>query len=226
MVVVRILIVDDHPLYLDAVCGQIERHIPNCEVVTGRSVADALERLGEGAPFNLVILDYSMPGMNGCEGLRQVCSASSAPAAVMSGIAQHGDVAECVAAGAKGFLPKTLDGPVFAAAVNMILLGGTYLPIEYMTAASPAAVPQPTPERRRNSGDEAAAGFGQCDLSSRELEVLTLLVDGASNKEIALQLNIQEVTVKLHATRIFSKLGVRNRSQAAVKALEEKLVIR
>ena len=64
------------------------------------------------------------------------------------------------------------------------------------------------------------------ELSDREIEVLEMIVAGASNKEIARKLEIQEVTVKLHANRIFNKLGVRNRAQAAVKALEEKLVVR
>lgn len=229
----RILIVDDHPLYLDAAQGQIKRGIPDSETVTGRSVSDALDHLRDCGPFDLVVLDYSMPGMDDGDGLRGVVDAATpAPVAVMSGMASPENVAACIRAGAKGFLPKTLEGPVFQAAVNTILLGGTYLPIEYIGSAllatsapadgpSPMAAPAPPPYPASGPASTGEQGVDDSvkELSQREMEVLRLLARGATNKEIALSLDVQEVTVKLHATRIFTKLGVRNRSQAAVKAL-------
>jgi DNA-binding NarL/FixJ family response regulator len=207
----RVLIADDHPLFLDAARTHLERIFPVCEVVEARSLPDAVHCLGESGPFHLILLDLSMPGMNPSGGVAEaVGAAGAAPVVIFSGTASPDDVWSCVAAGAKGFLPKTLDAAMFAAALNIIMLGGTYVPAEFAASrTAPVAVPA-----------------NARDLSAREIDVLRMLVTGASNKEIARELNIQEVTVKLHATRIFNKLGVKNRSQAAVMALECGLVSR
>lgn len=211
-VFMRALIVDDHPLYLDAARSHLERSFSGAEIIEARSFVAALEWVQNSGPFDLVLLDYFMPGIKGVDGVAQMVSAAgSAPVVVMSGNATPAEVSTCIAVGAKGFLPKTLDAPMFAAAINIILIGGTYVPAEFAGASA------------RPVGAAAAGGR---DLSAREIEVLQMIVAGASNKEIARKLEIQEVTVKLHANRIFNKLSVRNRAQAAVKALEEKLIIR
>lgn len=207
----RVLIADDHPLYLDAACTNIGRAFAGAEIVAVRTVAEALERVCDSGPFQLILLDYFMPGMAGAPSIAQLVAASGgAFVAVMSGNASPEDVGACIAAGAKGYLPKTMDAAMFSAAVNMILIGATYVPAEFAGTARP----------------EALASGETKDLSARELDVLELIVEGASNKEIGRKLEIQEVTVKLHANRIFNKLGVRNRAQAAVMALEKKLVRR
>jgi DNA-binding NarL/FixJ family response regulator len=209
----RVLIADDHPLYLDAARSNVERNFSGVEIVEARSFDVAIAHVRDSEPFDFILLDYFMPGMNGAAGVSQMVAVSGGAAvAVMSGGALQEDVGACVAAGAKGFLPKTLDAAMFTAAVNMILIGGTYIPAEFVGAPSKIANPD-------------AAGEIH-NLSAREIEVLEMIVGGATNKEIARKLEIQEVTVKLHANRIFNKLGVKNRAQAAVKALEEKLVRR
>lgn len=206
----RALVADDHPLYLDAAQTHLVRHFPDTEIVTARSYPETLQCLAADGNFDIVLLDFNMPGMNGAEGIGRVVASSSAPVVVMSGMATHETASCCIAAGAKGFLPKTLDAPVFAAAINMILIGGTFIPAEFVGATpSPAEGTAPA-----------------ISLTARELNVLELIVTGASNKEIARKLDIQEVTVKLYATKVFAKLGVKNRSQAAVKALQERLLQR
>jgi len=210
----RVLVADDHPLYLEAAKVSLERNFSGIEIVSAGALPDALDRLRDSGPFALVLLDYSMPGMEGEAGVAAATAlAGDAPVVVMSGVAGRNQVAACVAAGAKGFLPKTMEPKTFAAVVNLILMGGTYIPAEFAGAAIGLA----------DAGGREPTGR---ELSGRELQVLTMMTDGRSNKEIANHLDIQEVTVKLHATRIFAKLGVKNRSQAAVKALEDQLVRR
>ena len=207
----RVLVADDHPRYLEAAQVSLERHFQGVEIALTRTLPEALACIEGETRFDLVLLDFAMPGMDGVAGVRAaVALAGGAPVVVMSGVADRHDVGCCVEAGAKGFLPKTLEPNMFAAAIGMILMGGTYVPAEF--AGGPI---------RERPGDNDPR-----DLSARELEVLTMMADGRSNKEIANRLEIQEVTVKLHATRIFTKLGVKNRSQAAVKALEDHLVRR
>lgn len=208
----RVIVADDHPLYLDAVRSNLERSLSGSTIIEARSFPAALEQLETNGPFDLVLLDFFMPGMEGDASIRQVVAMTKTPVVIMSGHLPADQVRACIAAGARAYLPKTLDAPQFAAAIGFVLMGGTYVPAELLQVASAEEPPRSAPSGR--------------ELSGRELEVLEQIVAGASNKEIARKLEIQEVTVKLHANRIFGKLGVRNRSQAAVKALDDNLVRR
>ncbi|HSV30287.1 MAG TPA: response regulator transcription factor, partial [Candidatus Omnitrophota bacterium] len=135
------------------------------------------------------------------------------PVVVMSGVAVEKDVFACIQAGAKGFLPKTLDGPVFTAAVSLVASGGTYVPTEFMVSPQH---PQPTVE--------ASGSLDPSDFSEREIALLRMVVAAASNKEIARAFDLQEVTIKFYLTRIFRKMGVKNRSHAAVMAVRSGLI--
>lgn len=204
----RVVIVDDHPLYLDAVRRQISRAFRNAEIFATTSLDEAIANLSQ-TPANLVMLDCSMPGMDGTEGVRRVVAeAGKAPVLMMSGVASTTDIAACLSHGAKGFLPKTMEGRVFADAVSIVLHGGTYLPAEFMASALTEAA----------TAASNAGGLSVNSFSPRETELLRLVVGGESNKEIARQMGLQEVTVKFYLTRLFRRLGVKNRSQAAVVA--------
>jgi DNA-binding NarL/FixJ family response regulator len=206
----RILVVDDHPLYLEAVERQIVRAFKRSDVGSFKNLADALASLAE-LPAELMMVDYSLPGLAG-DGLAQVVAAcGGAPLVVMSGVATAQDVAACIAAGAQGFLPKTMEGKVFTSALSIVLNGGTYLPAEFVgTTVTPALA----------SGPEGTGVLCLGDFSPRENDLLRLVVAGATNKEIARKMGLQEVTVKFYLTRLFRRMGVRNRSQAAVVAVQ------
>lgn len=208
----KVLIADDHPMYLEALTLQVRKAYPDANIVTSGTMEDTRAEIGRHADLSLVLLDFRMPGMKGVESVAGIVAVAGAcPVAVMSGVAEPSDVAGCVKAGARAFLPKTLDGSVFASTLGTILAGGTYLPTEYL-AGEP-----------RNDGSQKG-GVKKSDFTPREFDVLIRLARGASNKEIARELGLQEVTVKLHLTRIFAKMGVRNRSQAAVMAVSSDLI--
>jgi len=203
----RALIVDDHPLYLDAIRQHLIRAFPDPDVQTFTSIEQARSALSSEAA-DILLLDYSLPGVTGTDGLAEILPlAGSTPVMVMSGVAPAREVLACIAEGARGFLPKTLEGQILTHAVSLVLSGGTYVPIEFMAelAASPRAEEPPT--RSLNS------------FSPRERHLLASIASGATNKEIARDLGLQEVTVKFHLSRLFRRLGVKNRSQGAVAAL-------
>ncbi len=209
----RVVIADDHPLYLAAIRVCLERLFVSVDIVEAGSLPEALGKMAQEAPPTLVLLDFSMPGMNGAQGVKAaVEKAGGAPVVVMSGVANRQDVGACVAAGARGFIPKTLEPNLFGAVLNMVVMGGSYIPAEYLER------PAPVVPRR-----QVTEPLSQ-EMSSREVDVLEMLAKGCSNKEIARELKIQEVTVKLYLSRVFQKLGVRNRAQAAVKALEHGMI--
>lgn len=220
----RILIADDHPLYLNAVQVLLERLIDGISIDLAQSLDQLIALIDSGHPADLLLLDYSMPGMRGPEGVRTVVKAArGAPVVVMSGVACPTDVGACIAAGARGFLPKTLDNKVFSSALNVILNGGSYLPAEmhqvlYSLPASMAVPPAPSAAPPLAAEDPAGPAVPLDDghgFTERERTIMAMIIEGRSNKEIARILDLREVTIKVQLTRIYKKLGAKNRAQAA-----------
>jgi DNA-binding NarL/FixJ family response regulator len=200
----RILLADDHTLFAEAFKTLIERDSAGTTVEIQPDLAGAHAALAAGPSYDLVLLDLTMPGMDGGAGVARTLRAfPGSRVVVISGTADPADARAALQQGARGFLPKTLPGKVIFAALRLVASGGTYLPPEYAIAA--AAAPPPA-----GPGERPPAG-----LTPREAEVLRWLATGKSNKEIGRALGLQEITIKLHVRNIFRKLGVRNRVEAA-----------
>lgn len=199
----RILVADDHDLLRDTLVLFLEGQ-PGLEPMAARDLPQALAMMADNGPFDLVLLDYGMPGMNGLQGLKAALAAEGgARVALMSGTAPREIAEEALALGAAGFLPKTLPAKTLANAVRFMAMGEQYAPVDFLTAPAPEAPPE----------HPLAAG-----LTARELEVLQGLCGGKSNKEIARDLGVMEPTVKLHVKTLYRKIGVANRTQAAMLA--------
>lgn len=200
----KILLADDHDLVRESIASFLEAS-GEMSVAMAPDLAGALESIDRENEFDLIVLDYGMPDMNGLDGLQKAMAASGGkPVALISGTAAR-DVAEAaLAMGAAGFIPKTLGMKTLMNALQFMAAGEQYAPVQWMTAVEE----QPT---------NALADR----LSERELQVLKGLCKGDSNKEIARDLDLQEVTVKLHVKTLCRKLGARNRTHAAMIARDE-----
>jgi len=213
----QILIADDHPLYRDALHAQIQRLFPEASVIEVASF-DELMRTGKDSPdpFQLFLLDYHMPGMSG-DALRQLAGEfPGVPIAVVSGTANAADVRTVIQAGARGFIPKTATGTHLLHALQLLLAGGTSVPADLLF-----------PENSESSQTESAAAESApwvAMLTSRELDVLRGVMRGLPNKQIGRELELTEVTIKVHLRGIFRKIGARTRSEAAVIATKANLV--
>lgn len=197
----RILLADDQELVRDTLAAFL-RQEADITVDTAQDLDSALQRVA-GASYDLVLLDYMMPGMNRLAGLLAMRAATGAPVAILSGVAPAVVAEQAVAAGAAGFLPKTMSTRSLVAAVRFMAAGETYLPLNIGAA-----------------GDQVLQGAASNQLTPRETDVWKRLAQGLANKEIARELGLQEVTVKLHVKTLYRKIGAKNRTHAALLARE------
>ena len=203
----KLLIADDHDLLKDTLVFFVEGE-GSIETVTASDLDEALAVVDAQGPFDLIMLDYNMPGMSGLTGLKRALTHNGEQkVALISGIAKRSVAEEALALGAAGFIPKTISAKSFINAVKFMAMGEKYAPIDFMTAEDKSATPNPLAEK----------------LSRRELQVLEGLSQGKSNKEIARDLDLQEPTIKLHVKTLYRKIGAGNRTQAALIAKDEGL---
>ncbi|MEP1768137.1 MAG: response regulator transcription factor [Sulfitobacter sp.] len=199
----RILIADDHDLLRDTLVMFLEGQ-GGMETASAGTLEDTLARIKADERYDLVLLDYNMPGMNGLDGLKTVLAHEKTDrVALISGEASKHVAEEALDSGAAGFVPKSLPAKSMINAVKFMAMGEQYAPLDFMTAAE---------EFPKNALAEK--------LTARELQMLEGLTQGKSNKEIARDWDITEPTVKLHVKTLYRKIGASNRTQAALLARE------
>lgn len=194
----RLLIADDHDLVRETLAAFLVAE-GFSQVDTVASLEEALDAMAKSA-YDLVLLDYAMPGMRGLAGLVEAVGRDERrPVALISGTTSRDLAEEALKSGAAGFVPKTLGSRAIAAAIRHMVAGEIFAPIGLLSEDIPV------------TGDLSA-------LTRREIDVLRGLCRGLSNKEIARDLDLQEVTVKLHVKTLSRKLDARNRTHAAMIA--------
>jgi two-component system, NarL family, nitrate/nitrite response regulator NarL len=198
----RILIADDHPLYREAVARQIIRLFVDAVIEEASSLDEALALArATGRHPSLFVFDYYMPGMSAKAITDVAAEFADVPILILSGWASPASIQAIIQAGARGFLPKTATSEQFTHTIQMMLAGGTSVPADLLLAGSA-------------SGETPWLAA----LTPRETDVLRAAARGLSNKEIARELDLAEVTIKLHLSTIFRKIGVRSRTEAAMLA--------
>lgn len=201
----RFLVADDHDLVREAIGSFIETE-GAVEVSLAANLGEALTAIKEQGPFDLILLDYNMPGMNGLEGLAKAIECNEGkPVAILSGTASRHIAEDALKAGAAGFVPKTLGSKSMVMAAKFMAQGEIFAPFNFL--------------QQVDRGGEAKAG-----LTQREQQVLRGIASGKSNKEIARDYALQEVTVKLHVKTLSRKLDARNRTHAAMIARDRELI--
>lgn len=212
----RILIIDDHPMIVEAVALAIGAMQPDAVVDAVASI-EQLDR-SPPEPPDLVLLDLTLPGTSGLQALSSVTARwPDAMVVIFSATDDAASIRRALAAGAKGFIPKTSPHKVLIDALHLVLDGGTYVPPDILADAAQggAGVQDDSlvmPPSRASTG-AATHRSDHPALSERQRQIVELLARGMTTKEICRVLGISPNTVKTHIATIFRALGVRNRTQ-------------
>jgi NarL family two-component system response regulator LiaR len=208
---IHILIVDDHALLRSGLKNFIYGYEWMELAGEASSGAEAVEFCAEHE-IDVVLMDLMMPGMDGSEATRRILSLGKpVKIIILTSFHERDMVEQALIAGATSYLLKNVSADELANAIRAAYAGHATLAPEATEALIQATRYRPT------------IGY---DLTGREKEVLTLLVNGKSNREISSKLSISSATVKYHLGNIYSKLGVKNRIEAVTAAMEHHLVLK
>ena len=203
---VKIIIVDDHPLFREALRRALETILPEAQVAECAGLDPLQEALGKSREVDLVLLDLTMPGVQGFSGLIYLrAQYPEIPIVIVSATEDPLVIRRAIHFGASGFIPKSLDLDGIGNAVRTVLSGDIWAPPD---------VDLDGPDDRETS--DLVRRLGR--LTPQQMRVLMMLSEGLLNKQIAYELGVSEATVKAHVSAILQKLGVDSRTQAVIAA--------
>ena len=202
----RVIIVDDHPLFRDALKQTLMAGFPRIAIVEAGSIDAVTAALTRDRDLDLVLLDLKMPGVQGFSGLLFLRAQFPAvPVAVISASEEPHIIRRALDLGASGYIPKSLSAETMRKAVAAVLQGDIWAPESTADATSSDV-----------EADQLARRLAR--LTPQQLRVLMMLREGLLNKQIAYQLGVSEATIKAHVSAILQKLDVGSRTQAVIAA--------
>lgn len=212
---IRILIADDHSIFRDGVRKLLEAEGGFTVVGEATTGVEALELVSELRP-DILLLDISMPRLTGLEVLRRL-SKQTAPmrTILLTASVEKSEIIEALLLGAHGVVPKQSASRMLFKSIRTVMAGEFWVSRDMVSDLV---------ETLRGPSSSGLAGAKTMGLTRRELEVIAAVVEGQVNKDIAQTFHISEYTVKHHLTRIFDKLGVSNRVELAMFAVNHELV--
>lgn len=200
-------IVDDHPMFREALLGAVNIAFPGSVVDQADSLTSACEVIAKSETIDLILLDLSIHGVTGFDGLIQIrAQFPRLPIIVVSGMDDPHIVHEAIRYGAAGFVPKASGKALLTEAITEVIGGGVFLPKEYRRS-----LPSHAGKNTADMVDRVRS------LTPAQMRVLSLVRRGKLNKQIAYELNVGESTVKAHISEIMRKLGVASRTQAVIE---------
>jgi DNA-binding NarL/FixJ family response regulator len=212
----KVLLVDDHPLILSALKAMIEKLSPGVVVNAVSSAGAARATLQAEHDHDLMLLDLQLGDANGFELLTEVRQTDpELSVVVLSSSDRASDVIQAIDLGAMGFLPKHMTTEDLADALRLVIGGGIFVPTMSVNTKRDADDPAPAPAPAASANDSLPS-FEEFGITPRQSDVLTLLLQGKSNKDIARRLGLSVETVKDHVQAVLRALGVSSRTQAVL----------
>ena len=197
----RVLVADDHELFLKGLEFILRDSYPDIELVFAHNYAEIFAFLESDRRFDLLMTDLAMPKGKWQEALPHIhMLLPSTPIIILSAVFDKEIVHKTMDLGGSGYIPKTSPNAVIISALNLVMAGGMYIP----------------PELLSNQPEQSAEASHI--LTPRQIDVIRAVAEGKSNKQIAYELGLSEGTVKLHVTAILKLLNVNNRTGAVREA--------
>lgn len=207
----KVLIADDHALFRDGLGMRLEQIDPNVVILQASGFGQALKILDQEKKIDLVVLDLDMPDMPWEEGLCEMRKkAECARFVVVSASEDVRNIRKVFESGVCGYIPKRSDPKILNSAIQLVLDGGTYIPPILIESIGTVQTNGAKPKGKT--------------LTNRQTQVLDLVAQGLSNKQIAYEMGVSEATVKLHINALLRSIGVTNRTQAVVTAQKMGLI--
>jgi len=211
---IRVLLADDHAIFREGLRVILDRQKDIVVVGEAKDGAEAVVKTAEVAP-DIVLMDINMPVMDGVEASRQISAQDQRVGIIILTMYREDEyVFETIKAGARGYVVKDARAREVLKAIRAVHRGEALI--------DPAMAARLLEEFRRLAEERSEKGF--LDLNQREVEILRLVAQGASNKEIAAALSLSEQAIKKELSIIFQKLHVSNRAAAAASAIREGLI--
>jgi len=199
----KIIIADDHPLFRQALLGTLKLKLTQTQWFEAQTIAELEQQLKDNHDSDLLLLDLHIPGAHGFNTLIHVRNHfPQIPVVVVSAHEDHETIHKSMGYGASGFIPKSTPVDDIYHAIQQVLLGNIWTPEAYSESS---------PMQDNNDIAERVAS-----LTQQQYRILMMFAQGMLNKQIAYDLHVSEATIKAHATAIFRKLDVRNRTQAVI----------
>jgi DNA-binding NarL/FixJ family response regulator len=221
----KILIADDHKLFLKGLEFILEENISKPEIVAAEDYTEIFRILEQQPDFDLIITDLAMPGANWLSAIQKIHEMlPETPIIIISAVFDREILQKTLDIGVAGYIPKTASNNLIISAINLVLAGGVYIPHELLYS---------TPQQQKNDEQqkeyvaplkalekmtENTVSTTQKGLTERQIEIVKCIAEGLSNKQIAYKLNLKEGTVKVHITIILKVLNVKNRTSAIIEA--------
>lgn len=205
----KILIADDHALFRDELSSRLEKINPDVVLMQASSFSQALKILEKEVDLDMIIVDLDMPDIQWEEGIKILKQKSDEiNIVVISASEDMRQIRKILQSGIKGYIPKRLESQTMHNALKLIVEGGIYIP--------PALV--------ENNSEFSNNNRRSKTLTNRQSQVLDLIAEGKSNKQIAYEMGVSEATVKLHINALLRSLKVNNRTQAVITAQKMGLI--
>jgi DNA-binding NarL/FixJ family response regulator len=204
VIATRIVIADDHPLFRGALRQAVGSLLAGAQVTEASGLDELTAALSRGDEVDLILLDLTMPGVQGFSGLVYLrAQHPDVPIIIVSANEDPVVIRRAIEFGASGFIPKSLESDRIGAAIQAVLAGDTWTPPDVELGPS---------------DDKETADLVRrlATLTPQQVRVLMMLSEGLLNKQIAYELSVSEATVKAHVSAILQKLGVESRTQAVI----------
>jgi len=199
----NIIIADDHPLFRQALLSTLKPQFALAQWLEAQTIEELLQQLQACPDADLLLLDLNIPGGHGFNNLVNIRKQfPQIPVIIISAHEDNETISKAIEFGSSGIIPKSTTVEIIYSAIIDVLKGNIWLPSQYE---------QPKPNEEHIDIAERVNS-----LTQQQYKILMMFAEGMLNKQIAYDLHVSEATIKAHATAIFKKLNVRNRTQAVI----------